>query len=63
MEFATIYDMIVIPPADYEIMEFERNLVKKEISRFIEFADLALNGAEARMKILSIQEKFGLLDM
>ena len=62
-EFATIYDMIVIPPADYEIMEFERNLVKKEISRFIEFADLALNGAEARMKILSIQEKFGLLDM
>jgi DNA phosphorothioation system restriction enzyme len=60
---AEIYDMIVVPPADKAPSDAERNLMRREISRYIEFADLALNAGEARAKILPIQETYGLLDM
>ncbi len=61
--FAEIFDMIVIPPAESMGYDSERKLLKKEIERFGEFADIAMNGAEARMKILDIQQKYGLLDI
>ena len=62
-EFSTIYDMVVIPPPDSEIMDIDRKLVKKELARFIEFADLAQNSAEARSRLLEVQKKYSLLDM
>ncbi|RCJ40734.1 DNA phosphorothioation system restriction enzyme [Nostoc minutum NIES-26] len=63
-ERATIFDMIVLPPdLDRETIEVERNLLRKELRRFVEFADLADNAGEARMKLLDLQKRYGLLDI
>lgn len=63
-ERATIFDMVVLPPdLDRETIEVERNLLKKELRRFVEFADLADNAGEARMKLLDLQKRYGLLDI
>lgn len=63
-ERATIFDMIVLPPKlDRETIEVERNLLKKELRRFVEFADLADNAGEARIKLLDLQKRYGLLDI
>lgn len=63
-ERATLFDTIVVPPElDRDTWEVERNLLKKELKRFIEFADLADNAGEARVTLLQLQEKYGLLDM
>jgi DNA phosphorothioation system restriction enzyme len=60
---ATLYDFIVVPPdLDRETREVERNLLKKELKRFVEFADLADNSTEARVKLMEIHQKYGLLD-
>jgi superfamily II DNA or RNA helicase len=58
---ATLFDMIVIPPIlEREIWEIERNLLKKELKRFMEFASLA-NNAQSAMKILTaLQDNFAL---
>ncbi len=56
---ATLFDMIVIPPElDREILETERNLFRKELKRFIEFADLADNSEAARQKIITLAAKY-----
>jgi DNA phosphorothioation system restriction enzyme len=61
---ATLFDMIVLPPElERESLEVERNLLRKELRRFVEFADLADNAGEARVQLLEIQSKYGLLDM
>ncbi|MFH7029288.1 MAG: DNA phosphorothioation system restriction enzyme [Heteroscytonema crispum UTEX LB 1556] len=61
---ANIYDMIVLPPnLDRATLEVERNLLKKELRRFVEFADLADNAGEARIKLLDLQKRYGLLDI
>jgi len=63
-ERATLFDMIVLPPElDRETLEVERNLLRKELRRLVEFADLADNAGEARMKLLSLQKRYGLLDI
>ncbi|MBD2362182.1 DNA phosphorothioation system restriction enzyme [Anabaena minutissima FACHB-250] len=63
-ERATIFDMIVLPPdLDRETIEVERNLLRKELRRFVEFADLADNAGEARIKLLTLQKRYGLLDI
>ncbi|TAE57041.1 MAG: DNA phosphorothioation system restriction enzyme [Nostocales cyanobacterium] len=63
-ERATIFDMIVLPPTlDREAIEVERNLLKRELKRFVEFADLADNAGEARMQLLNLQKHYGLLDI
>jgi len=60
-QFATLFDMIVIPPdLEREVWEIERNLLQKELKRFIEFANLANNAPEARQKLLTLQHKFQL---
>jgi hypothetical protein len=51
----------VIPPdLDRETWEVERNLLTKELRRFIEFANLADNAEVARVKLLELQVKYGL---
>ena len=63
-ERATIFDMIVLPPdLDREAIEVERNLLRKELKRFVEFADLADNAGEARMQLLNLQKRYSLLDI
>ena len=52
---ATLFDMIVVPPKlNREVWETEKRLLDKEIRRFIEFAELADNAAEAREKLLCL---------
>jgi DNA phosphorothioation system restriction enzyme len=59
---ATLFDMIVMPPElDRETWEVERNLLRKELKRFLEFAQLAINAQEAETKLLEIQERYCLL--
>ncbi|MCT7974250.1 DNA phosphorothioation system restriction enzyme [Laspinema olomoucense] len=61
---ATLFDTIVMPPKlDREALEIERNILKKELRRFIEFADLADNAGEARMQLLQLQKSYGLLSL
>lgn len=61
---ATLFDMIVVPPElDRQTWEVERNLLRKELKRFIEFADLADNAGEARSTLLTLQKQYGLLDL
>ena len=58
---ATLFDMMVIPPdLDRDTLEVEKNLVRKELKRFIEFADLAENASAARSKLLALEEKYSL---
>ena len=61
---ATLYDLVVLPPElDRDTLEIERNLLKKELLRLIEFADLADNAAAARTQLLTLQKRYGLLDI
>jgi len=61
---ATLFDMIVMPPElDRETWEVERNLLRKELRRFVEFADLADNAGAARKKLLELQKQYGLMDL
>jgi DNA phosphorothioation system restriction enzyme len=61
---ATLFDTIVLPPElERESLEVERNLLRKELRRFVEFADLADNAGEARVKLSEVQSKYGLLDL
>jgi len=60
---ADIYDMIVVPPEGESVTEIERRLLRRELARFIEFADLSQNAGQARAKILEIQKRYFLLDM
>lgn len=62
-EFAEIYDMIVVPPKEACASESERSLLRKELRRFAEFADTALNAGEARGVVLELQKKFDLTDI
>lgn len=63
-ERATLFDMIVLPPdLERDTIEVERNLLKKELRRLLEFADLADNAGEARIKLLQLQRQYGLLDL
>jgi hypothetical protein len=56
--------MIVLPPElDRETLEVERNLLRKELRRFVEFADLADNSGEARITLLTFQKRYGLMDI
>jgi DNA phosphorothioation system restriction enzyme len=58
---AILFDTIVLPPnLDRDTWEVERNLLRKELNRFIEFADLADNREEAKQKFLSLQVQYQL---
>ncbi len=58
---AIIYDMIVMPPdLDRQTWEVERNLLRKELKRFMEFGKIAKNAEEVKQKFLSIQEQYNL---
>jgi DNA phosphorothioation system restriction enzyme len=61
---AILYDMVVLPPEmDRECLAIERNLLKRELLRLIEFAELADNAATARAQLLILQKRYGLLDI
>ena len=55
--------MIVTPPVDSTRSELERALLKKELVRFREFADLALNTGHARSVVFELQKTHDLMDV
>jgi DNA phosphorothioation system restriction enzyme len=62
-EFAEIHDMLVVPPAAAMAGDAERGMLRRELRRFVEFADLSLNAGEARQVVLGLQKRFDLTDM
>ncbi|MGP1382597.1 MAG: DEAD/DEAH box helicase family protein [Thainema sp.] len=61
---AELFDMIVVPPDfDRKTLATERNLLRKELIRVAEFADLATNAGEVRQRLYGLQERYGLLDL
>ena len=60
---AEIFDMIVVPPSDVCEWESERTMLRKEITRVAEFADLASNQGDARAAVLELQKTFDLMDL
>jgi DNA phosphorothioation system restriction enzyme len=63
-ERAELFDMIVVPPdLDGNLYEVERKLLKSELKRFAEFADLALNRAQAREALQPLQRQYDLLEL
>ncbi|MBR8830851.1 MAG: hypothetical protein N5P05_000225 [Chroococcopsis gigantea SAG 12.99] len=60
---ATLFDMIVMPPElDRETWQVEKNLLRKELKRFVEFARLARNADEAIEQLKTIENCFGVED-
>lgn len=65
-EFATIYDLITVPPDPDDLGEAslsaERSILRRELRRFTEFADSARNPQAAYDVIWDLAEKYGVLD-
>ncbi len=63
---AKIYDLIAVPPrtatTDPQVFKVERGILRRELARFREFADTALNRLEAIDVVWDIAKKFHLLD-
>lgn len=64
---ADIYDFIVEPSTEEldssaTIFPTVRNLFRRELSRILEFAGLAVNGPEALQTLLPLRDKLHLLD-
>jgi superfamily II DNA or RNA helicase len=58
---ATLFDTIVIPPnLERETWEVEKNLLQKELRRFLTFAELAENAEAATTELLRLQERYQL---
>lgn len=60
---AEIFDFVVVPPSDGTISGADRSLLKRELQRYFEFANLARNAGTATLRILSLQKRFDLLDV
>jgi len=60
-ECAIIYDFIVFPSLKglpKEIVEIEKKIIAKELNRYIEFAEIALNSVKCIRKLREIGERF-----
>lgn len=58
---AILFDTIVIPPTlERETWEVEKNLLRKELQRFLTFAELADNAAEATKQLLDLYQSYKL---
>jgi DNA phosphorothioation system restriction enzyme len=65
-KLAEIHDFLVIPPSEAftsELFAIERKLLRKELLRVLEFAELADNGPKAMEVLLPLRMKYSLLDM
>lgn len=63
-EEAEIFDFVTVPPEGSlpeEFFEVERRIVGRELTRVLEFARSAQNGAAAMSALLPLQQRYGLL--
>lgn len=63
-EFATIVDLFVLtaPGLGREIMDFELNLVKRELDRVAEFVDASRNRVSGLTALREIKKEYGIYD-
>ena len=67
-DFANIYDFVVVPDLEQlkslndSLFNIERNLLKKEILRINEFAEIAQNSGDALTRLREYKKKLNLLD-
>ena len=60
-EYATLFDTIVTPPnLNRDPLAIERNLLRKELKRFLEFAKLAQNADSACATLRKVESQYGL---
>lgn len=59
---AIIYDFIAVPPKGAEVSSATQSIIRKELRRFKEFADLAINEFSAKLKISEIAKLYNVLD-
>jgi superfamily II DNA or RNA helicase len=58
---ATIHDLVVVPEiADESTFEMEKGLVKKELERVVDFANLAMNKTETYETLKNILDYYNL---
>jgi DNA phosphorothioation system restriction enzyme len=69
-QFSYIHDFIVLPRkldeiqlVESSVFNTERNMIKRELKRFSEFADLAINGPLAHEKLNELKLAYHLLDI
>jgi superfamily II DNA or RNA helicase len=60
---AEIIDFIAVPPQDQELFETERNLFRREMRRFIEFAKYSENYGESLGELRDLREYYELMDV
>ncbi len=62
---AVIYDFLVLPPSDSDIIgkDIGAKVIISEFRRIVEFASTARNGETARLSIMDIARRFGILDI
>jgi DNA phosphorothioation system restriction enzyme len=67
-DYSIIHDLIAVPPTvwsasqDDPTFETERSIIRRELQRFKEFADIASNKYQALDQIWDIASRYGLLD-
>ena len=65
-DHAAIYDLMTVPPPAHELDEqalrAERSILRRELRRFTEFADSALNTQSAYEVIWELADRYGVLD-
>ncbi len=67
-EFSIIHDLVAVPPTVWSIsqtsptFEAERSIMRRELERFKEFADPALNKHQALDVVWDIAKRYGLMD-
>jgi len=67
-EFSTVYDLVAVPPTawtasqDTPTFQAERSIIRRELQRFKEFANPALNKHQALDVIWDIASRYNLLD-
>ncbi|GIH97764.1 DEAD/DEAH box helicase family protein [Planobispora siamensis] len=60
---AEVIDFIAVPPQDRELFETERNLFRREMQRFVEFARYSENYGEALSELRELREYYELMDV
>ncbi|TDD89521.1 DEAD/DEAH box helicase [Actinomadura darangshiensis] len=60
---AEVIDFIAVPPQDQELYETERNLFRREMQRFVEFAKYSENYGEALSELRDLREYYELMDV
>jgi len=67
-EFSVVHDLIAVPPTDWTAsqdsptFQAERSIIRREMQRFKEFANPALNKHQALDVIWDIANRYSLLD-